>query len=159
MPEFLAETYAPRDAAGAGAPSAGDIARATAQASGPGAPVRFLGAIAAPDDEICFWLYQAPSAGAVRAAMVRARLRPERITPAVTLRPPLARPGPAPRPPRTTRQPAPEPAPPGTPSWPPRAAPPPPGTGPALTLRPARHRLPGPGATPDKHAATGPGPS
>ena len=110
MPEFLAETYAPRDAAGAGAPSAGDIARATAQASGPGAPVRFLGAIAAPDDEICFWLYQAPSAGAVRAAMARARLRPERITPAVT-------------------------------------------------LRPARHRLPGPGATPDKHAATGPGPS
>ena len=95
MPQFLAETYAPRDAAGAGAPSAGDIARATAQASGPGAPVRFLGAIAAPDDEICFWLYQAPSAGAVRAAMARARLRPERITPAVLVRPPAPSPDPA----------------------------------------------------------------
>jgi len=131
MPEFLAETYTPRDAPGtSAAPSADDLTRAAAQTGGPGAPARFLAAIAVPDDEICFWLYQAPSPSAVRAAMARARLRPERITPAVTLRPPLARPGPAPRPPRTTRQPAPEPAPPGTPSWPPRAAPPPPGTGP-----------------------------
>ena len=94
MPEFLAETYAPRDAAGAGAPSAGDIARATAQASGPGAPVRFLGAIAVPGEETCFGLYQAPTADAVRAAMAAARLHPERITPAVTIRPPRpARPG------------------------------------------------------------------
>jgi len=132
MPEFLAETYTPRDApaAGTAAPRADDIARAAEQAGGPGAPARFLGAIAVPDEETCFWLYQAPAADAVRAAMARAGLRPERITPAVTLRPPHARPGPAPRAPHPTRPPAPEPGPPGTPSCPPRTAPPPPGTGP-----------------------------
>jgi len=74
MPEFLAETYAPRDAPAPVAPR-------------PGAPVRFLGAVLVPDEETCFWLYQAPSADAVRAAMTSARLRPERITPAVSIRP------------------------------------------------------------------------
>jgi len=94
MPEFLAETYTPRDASGAAAPRAGDIARAAAHASRPGAPVRFLGAILVPAEETCFWLYQAPAAEAVLAAMTAAGLRPERITPAVTLRPPRsARPG------------------------------------------------------------------
>ena len=89
MPEFLAETYAPRLAA---APSAGDVARAAAHAGGPQAPVRFLGAVAVPEEETCFWLYQAPSA---------AELAPERITPAVPIRPPA----PAPGPPGTSRRP------------------------------------------------------
>jgi hypothetical protein len=94
MPEFLAETYTPREGPGAAAPRAGDLARAAAQASQPGAPVRFLGAIMVPGEETCFWLYEAPSVDAVRAAMSAARLHPERITPAVTLRPPPpARPG------------------------------------------------------------------
>jgi len=87
MPQFLAETYAPRDAAGAGVPSDGDITRAADQASGPGAPVRFLGAIAVPGEETCFGLYQAPTADAVRAAMAAAGLRPERITRAVPIGP------------------------------------------------------------------------
>jgi hypothetical protein len=60
MPEFLAETYTPRDAPGSAAPRAGDLARAAAHASGPGAPVRFLGAIIVPGEETGFWLYQAP---------------------------------------------------------------------------------------------------
>jgi hypothetical protein len=113
MPEFLAETYAPRLAPGLAAPSAADATLAADQASG---PVRFLGAILVPDEETCFWLYEAPSAGAVRAAMTAARLRPERITPAVPIRPsgpalsPTAGPGatsspdpdrPSCRPPRT----------------------------------------------------------
>jgi hypothetical protein len=94
MPEFLAETYTPREGLGSAAPRAGDIARAAAQASQPGAPVCFLGAIAVPAEETCFWLYQAPAADAVRAAMTAAGLRPERIAPAVTLRPPCpGRPG------------------------------------------------------------------
>jgi len=94
MPEFLAETYAPRDPPGAAAPRAADIALAAEQASQPGAPVRFLRAIVVPGEETCFWLYQAPSADAVRAAMTQARLRPERITPAVSIRPPDPDPGP-----------------------------------------------------------------
>ena len=92
MPEFLAETYTPRD--GLDAPTPGDIARAAAQASRPGAAVRFLGAIAVPEEETCCWLYQAPAAEAVRAAMAADGLHPERITPALTIRPPHpARPG------------------------------------------------------------------
>jgi Protein of unknown function (DUF4242) len=87
MPEFLAETYAPRLAPGTAAPSAADAALAADQASCAGGTVRFLGAILVPDEETCFWLYEAPSADAVRAAMTRARLRPDRITPAVPIRP------------------------------------------------------------------------
>ena len=95
MPEFLAETYAPRDPPGTTAPTAAGLARA-GQASQDRAPVRFLGAILAPEEETCFWLYQAPSAAAVRAAMTAAGLRPERITPAVPVRPSQARPRQAP---------------------------------------------------------------
>jgi len=90
MPEFLAETYTPRLAA---APCAGDVARAATQASGPQAPVRFLGAITVPEEETCFWLYQAPTAAAVRAAMTAAGLHPERITQAVAIRPHTPTPG------------------------------------------------------------------
>jgi hypothetical protein len=93
MPEFLAETYAPR-----GAPGAADAALAADQASGPGGPVRLLGAILVPGEETCFWLYQAPSAGAVSEAMTAARLRPERITPAVSIPPPDPAPSPPVRP-------------------------------------------------------------
>jgi hypothetical protein len=88
MPEFLAETYAPRDVPDT-------AALAAERASQPGAPVRLLGAILVPGEETCFWLYQAPSAAAVRAAMTAARLRPERITPAVSIRPPDPAPAPA----------------------------------------------------------------
>jgi len=107
MPEFLAETYTPRLAA---APCAGDVARAAAQASGPQAPVRFLGAITVPEEETCFGLYQAPSAAAVRAAMIAAGLRPGRITEAVAVRPPTPAPG-APGTPAGRPQPAARPAP------------------------------------------------
>ena len=96
MPEFLAETYTFWGAHGtsAAAPAPGDLARAAAHASGPGAPARFLGAIIVPGEETGFWLYQAPTADAVRAAMTAAGLRPERITPALTIGPPPpARPG------------------------------------------------------------------
>ena len=106
MPEFLAETYAPR---GAAAPGAAGLARTAAQVSGPGAPVRFLGAIAVPEEETCFYLYQAPTAAAVRAAMIAAGLRPDRVTPAV----PAWSPGPAPARPQPTA--GGRPAPPGPP--------------------------------------------
>ena len=93
MPEFLAETYTPWLAPGIAAPCAADVARAAEHASGPGAPAWFLGAVAVAEEETCFWLYQAPSAAAVHAAMTAAGLRPERIMQAVALRPPTPTPG------------------------------------------------------------------
>jgi hypothetical protein len=80
MPEFLAETYAPRGAPGTAAPRVSDAALDAEQVSQPGAPVRLLCAILVPEEETCFWLYRASSADAVRAAMTRTGLRPERIT-------------------------------------------------------------------------------
>lgn len=88
MSEFLAETYALRDVPIA--QCVGEAALAAEEASQHRAPVRLLGAIAVPGEETCFWLYQAPSAGAVGAAMTRAGLRPERVTPAVPITPPKA---------------------------------------------------------------------
>jgi hypothetical protein len=147
MPEFLAETYTPRDAAATGdaAPRTGDIARAADQPSGPGGPVCFLGAIVVPEEETCFWLYQAPSADAVREAMTAARLRPERITRAVTVRPPRARPGPAPRIQGTTGPPAPSPDPQGTSSRPPHRT-----SRPGPPARPHHDRPGGPAAGADR---------
>jgi hypothetical protein len=90
MPEFLAETHAP-----CGSPAA-RRAGAAAPAGEPSrypAPVRLLLAIAVPEDETGSYLYQAPSAGAVRSAVTRAGPWPERITQAATTRSPQARPG------------------------------------------------------------------
>jgi hypothetical protein len=110
MPEFLAETYTPWLAPGIAAPCAADVARAAEHASGPGAAARFLGAVAVPEEETCFWLYQAPSAAAVGAAMTAAGLRPDRIMQAVALRPPMLPPG-APGTPASRPHPAALPAP------------------------------------------------
>ena len=87
MPQFLAETYTPRGT-DVTAVAAGDIALATEQVSEQTPAVRLLGAVFVPDDETCFFLYLAPSADAVREAMTRARLRPGRITRAVSISPP-----------------------------------------------------------------------
>ena len=85
VPQFLLEIYAPPDVPGILPLRAGDIARATEQVSEETAPIRLLGAIFLPEDEICFYLYQASSADAVRAAATRAGLEPDRITPAVSI--------------------------------------------------------------------------
>jgi hypothetical protein len=60
VPEFLAETYAPRDVPGTAEPRAGDIALAADQVSRPGAPVRILGAIVVPGEETCFGYTRCP---------------------------------------------------------------------------------------------------
>ena len=113
MPEFLAETYAPRDPPGTGtaARRAAQAALAADQTSRPGAQVRLLGAIVVPEEETCFYLYQAPSAGAVRAAVTRAGLRPDRITRAAWIRPPRRTPGRRRAPGRTATSPGPAAAP------------------------------------------------
>jgi hypothetical protein len=82
--EFLAETYAPYETPSAAARQAQQVSLAAAQVSETGAFVRLLRAIFVPEDDISFYLFQAPSADAVRDAMTRAGLRSDRITEAVS---------------------------------------------------------------------------
>jgi hypothetical protein len=83
---YLAETYLAR-------PRANELeahercARAAAQElRQQGTPVRFIGSMFLPADEICFYLFEAISAEAVGAACERAALRFERVVEAVDSR-------------------------------------------------------------------------
>jgi hypothetical protein len=81
VPNFLVEAYTP-----AGSP-VGDTelraARAAEQLSGEGEPVRYVRAIFVPEDETCFFLFEAPSAAAAGEASRRAAIEFERIVEAV----------------------------------------------------------------------------
>jgi hypothetical protein len=84
MPEFLVETYASYETAGAAARHAEDVSLAAVQLSETGADVRLQHAIHLPEDDISFYLFHASSPEAVREAMTRAGLRSDRITEAVS---------------------------------------------------------------------------
>ena len=78
MPDYLLETYAPRP----GAELLAIEARARVAAKemrGEGIDVRYVRSIFVPEDEICFHLFQAPSADAVGEASRRAKFAYERI--------------------------------------------------------------------------------
>ena len=57
-----------------------------------GTPVRFVRSIFVPEDEICFFVFDAISADAVEATCARAALRFERVVEAVESRPGRSRP-------------------------------------------------------------------
>jgi hypothetical protein len=98
MFEFLVETYAEPEATNLIA-AVEEAALAAEHASEAGTEVRLLHVILVPEDETCFYLYQSPTADAVREALKRARLRAERISQAVSI-------GPAPNPGSTPPSPA-----------------------------------------------------
>jgi Nickel responsive protein SCO4226-like len=83
MSEYLVEAYVSRVAAGA-APGFEDLSLAADELTREGKQVRFLRSIFVPEDETCFYLYQAPSIDAVREAAARAGLDYERVTEAVS---------------------------------------------------------------------------
>ena len=84
MGEFIAELYVSR-ADEAGAEGLSRRVRAAAEElTREGIPVRYLRSIFVPDDETCFVLCEAPSAGAVCETAARASLRFARIAHAVT---------------------------------------------------------------------------
>jgi uncharacterized protein DUF4242 len=82
MPVFLAETYA-ADPDLAAAESARALAAATALAS-EGIQVSILRSIYVPEDEMSFWLIDAPSPQAVREAGRRAQVGFDRVTRTLT---------------------------------------------------------------------------
>lgn len=80
--EYLVELYLPGGASDCAGVATRARTAAEAMAS-EGIPIRFVRSILVPDDEICFCLYEAPSAQAVTEAATRAALVFERIVGAV----------------------------------------------------------------------------
>ncbi len=84
MAEFLLECYVSR-ADGAGIERGQERARIAAdELTREGTPVRLVHSILVPEDETCFYLYEAETAEAVREAARRAALPLERITEAIS---------------------------------------------------------------------------
>ena len=82
--EFLVEAYVSRVAEPFG-PGAEDLALVADELTREGTHVRFLRSIFVPEDETCFYLYQANSVEGVREAAARAGLQIERVTEAVSV--------------------------------------------------------------------------
>jgi hypothetical protein len=82
--EYLVELYVARSDR-AGAERRGDRARLAAeQLASKGVPVRYLRSIFVPEDETCFYLYEAASPDVVREATRLAGFTSERVTEAVS---------------------------------------------------------------------------
>lgn len=84
MPEFLVELYVSETDVGGVARGAENARVAAEELTRQGTPVRYLRSIFVPEDETCFYLYEAASADAVREAAQRAALPFERVTAMVT---------------------------------------------------------------------------
>ena len=83
MPSYLVEAYLPRSRAHE-APATGRRARAAAEElSREGVPIRYVRTTYLPDDETCFHLFEAASAGVVAEASRRAELGRARVVLAV----------------------------------------------------------------------------
>jgi hypothetical protein len=83
MAEFLVELYVSRED-GVGVGGRSEVARLAAEElTREGTPVRYLHSIYVPEEEVCFFLYEAASADAVREAAQRAVLPFERVSEAV----------------------------------------------------------------------------
>ncbi len=84
MPSYLAETFLARGDAGERAARERRARSATEELTREGTRVRFDRWIHVPEDEICFFVFDAPSAGEVALAAQRAGLEPLRVLEAVS---------------------------------------------------------------------------
>jgi hypothetical protein len=79
MAEFLVESYVARTDSAAVELAAERGRIAAEELTREGTPVRFLRSLFVPEDETCFFLYEADSPEVVRAAVSRAALSFERV--------------------------------------------------------------------------------
>jgi hypothetical protein len=84
MPSYLAETFLARGDAGARAARERRACSAADELTREGTRVRFDCSIHVPEDEICFFVFDAPSAREVALAAQRAGLEPLRVVEAVS---------------------------------------------------------------------------
>jgi hypothetical protein len=87
MSEYLAESFVPRARATGGPPGLDDLARVAEQLAREGTRIRLKRSIVVPDEETCFYLFEATSEDAVREAATRSGLRFERVVEAISGRP------------------------------------------------------------------------
>lgn len=81
--EFMVEVYVTTEAARA-VPGSEEVAAAAEQLTREGRRVRLVRSIFVPEDETCFYIFQAQTSDAVREAATRAGLRFDRVRKAVT---------------------------------------------------------------------------
>jgi hypothetical protein len=80
MTEFLGEMYVSRNNGAAVEDDEARVRGAAAQLSGEGRHVRFVRTIFVPEDETCFYLFEAASEGTVREVGLRAALPFDRVS-------------------------------------------------------------------------------
>lgn len=86
MPSYLVETYLARGDAGARTARERRARSAAEELTREGTRVRFEGSIHVPEDEICFFTFDAPSGADAALAAQRAELDPFRVVHAVSSR-------------------------------------------------------------------------
>jgi hypothetical protein len=86
MPSYLVETYLGRGVAGERAARERRARSAAEELTRGGTRVRFTGSTYVPEDEICFFAFQAPSGREAAVAAQRAGLEPLRVVEAVPSR-------------------------------------------------------------------------
>jgi len=77
--EFLVETYISRSQPTGGPRASAELSEAAEQVTREGHPVRLVRSIVVPEEETCFYLFQAQTADAVREAATRAGLHFGRV--------------------------------------------------------------------------------
>jgi hypothetical protein len=86
MPSYLVETYLPRSHAGERDEFVTRARTAAAELTRAGTHVRFGGVIHVPEDETCFYVFDAPTSAAAALVADRASLEHVRVVEAVTSR-------------------------------------------------------------------------
>jgi len=84
MPSYLVETYLGRGAAGERRAREERAILAAKALTRTGTHVRYAGSIHVPEDEICFFVFEAANARTVAVAAHRAALEPLRVVEAVS---------------------------------------------------------------------------
>jgi hypothetical protein len=84
MPSYLVETYLARGDAGGRAARERRARSVAAELTGQGTRVRFDRTIHLPEDEICFFVFDAPTGSDAALAAQRAELGPLRVVEAIS---------------------------------------------------------------------------
>ena len=84
MPSYLVETYLSRGDAGGRAARERRARSVAAELTGQGIRIRFDRTIHVPEDEICFFVFEAPSGRDAALVAQRAELGPLRVVEAVS---------------------------------------------------------------------------